>query len=158
MLTYNLMQKQMEDKEMPRNMGRITSMTFAAVVSMFSFVLSHRAPAQDRITTSGQHRLRTSRAASTTSPDNLGKGCAAGSLVLENIYQDNPASILEDCRFSGNKWAVFSAENGSYINGSARSELQLCEQTGGISRRLVLSNSTDGELVTVGITECVYKN
>jgi len=157
-LTYNLMHKQMEDKEMTRNMGRITSMTFAAVVSMFSFVLSHRAPAQDRITTSGQHRLRTSRAASTTSPDNLGKGCAAGSLVLENIYQDNPASILEDCRFSGNKWAVFYGEGGGFIIGSTRSLLQLCEQTGGISRNLVLSESIDGSPDTVGIIECIYKN
>ena len=134
-------------------------MTFAAVVSMFSFALSYQAPAQNHTATSGQSHLRTSRAASTTSPDNLGKGCVAGSLVVENIFQDNPAPILEDCRFDGgNKWAVFDGENLGYLVGSIRSLLQLCEQTGGISRNLVLSEPSDGETYTVGVIECIYKN
>jgi len=153
------MQKQMEDKEMPRNMGRITSMTLAAVVSMFSFVLSHQAPAQNHTAASGQSHLRISRTASTTSPDNLGKGCVTGSLIVETLFRDNPAPILEDCRFSGgNKWAVFYGEGGGFIIGSTRSLLQLCEQTGGISRNLVLSESIDGSPDTVGIIECIYKN
>ena len=139
---------------MLRNIRLIMQTMLAVAASMFVVTLPHQAPAQNHIPASRQSHLGVSRSVSATLSDEIGKGCVAGNTIMANWFESNPAQIYENCDVNGNKWAVFYSDGGEPIT-YPKVLLQVCEQTGGVSRKLAVSYS---ESYAEWVIECVYKN